>query len=279
MFLPPRLSYRMLVIFWNLLCAWGWQRWLPEQNQDAIIRRRRNQWIPDKRQQEMAITDLPLPLSTLSFSHVPASHSYWLKSFNPQISSNRALILETLSKSPNPPISWPYFQSPSPLFPVQLPFPMATPSHYDTWNCSCSEMMPSDIIFSCLTLLSVSNNWLHLFSDLICIHLPALDSVAHLVTWSCHCPWLNRFALLLHRTQIIPFVYVCCLHLGCKGLLRIPANVKPQLPTTDGTSVVPGTPFFPQWARVLYCGRSEAFLCSLHPPPVLLLMVSFSSLE
>lgn len=99
MFLPPRLSYRMLVIFWNLLCAWGGQRWLPEQNQDAIIRRRRNQWIPDKRQQEMAITDLPLPLSSLSFSHVAASHSYWLKSFTPQISSNRALISETLSKS------------------------------------------------------------------------------------------------------------------------------------------------------------------------------------
>lgn len=38
--------------------------------------------------------------------------------------------------------------------------------------------MSSHVIFSRLTLLSVSTNRLHLFCDLTCIHLPALDSVA-----------------------------------------------------------------------------------------------------
>lgn len=158
---------------------------------------------------------------------------------------------------------------------------MATPLCYNAWNCSSSEIMPSDTIFSCLTLLSGSSNWRHVFSDLLCSR-PSSDSVTHLVLRSCPCPLLSSLALpLLHSTWVIPFLHVFCLHLGCGGTLRIDASAKSQVLTTVGTSVVLVTlPFYRGSHSAVWLTWSFSLLLTpstplLHPP--ILLMASLRS--
>lgn len=142
--------------------------------------------------------------------------------------------------------------------------------------------MPSDAIFSCLTLSLVSNSWLHLFSDLLC---SSTSSIVHGSSGQLLLPLsFTQFLCFPSFTSNLGHPLCSCLlpTPGAEGTVRIPAHVKPQIPATLGASGWGLLSFHsrPPFSTVAYL-KLFSTPHTLHPstPPFLLLMASFSSSE